>query len=249
MLNFILNPLKELFSMQGDEPVFDSESKHYSYKKAVSLEDFNKVYTLKGNIVYSLSDFKYFDDTRDIFYKLKYKVRDEEVNKFLDFISEEMALIMNSNKIDYIVKVPSSSIFLQKVIDFTKNRYNIPEASFVNIKKTPIEQLKFNKRSPALEGYDRDEVKELQQQVMKHINYQIEDGNEYLEAKRFPKQLLSLITGFFQVSGDAQALKGKKVLIIDDSYASGNTIKDIVDMFSTQFDCTSIGLVLFTFKA
>jgi len=247
-VNDILNPLHELFSLQGDKVVFDKSNAYTSWAPKASMADFSTTYTLQGNAIYSIADLQYNNETRDMLYKMKLNVPDEELYKFLDHIAEEVAFLISTLKVEYIVRVPSSSVFLSRVVAFLAERHGVPEASFLSIRKTPIQDIKFNKRSPHLEGMDREDIAEIKQQVMKHIQHQINDDNEYLEAKRFPKNLLGFITGFFQVSGDAQQLRGKRVLIIDDNLSSGNTMKDIVDMFKIQYECEPSGLVFFKLK-
>lgn len=244
----VLNPLQELFSVKNDRVEFDPENQYTSYMKKTTTSDFNKVYTLQGNVVYSIADMRYNPDTRDMLYKLKNGIKDEDVHAFLNHIIEDIDFLVKELGIEFIIQVPSSSKFLQKVSSEISQRVNIPQASFVSIQKIPLSELKFNKRSPQLENMDRDDIAEIKQQVIKHIQYQLKDGNEYLEAKRFPKNLLGFITGFFKVSGNPEQLKGKKVLIIDDNLSSGNTMKDIVDMFSIQYQSQASGLVLFSLK-
>lgn len=247
-INKLLNPLTELFSVKDDEPYFDSSNEDTTWSEKASMADFEKVHTLYGNIVYALAGLRYNPNTREMLHKLKLKLKDEELSKFINFITNDISLLMNELKIDYLVQVPSSSLFLRNTMQSLSSLSGVPLANFLSIKKVPIQNLKFNKRSPQLEGMDRYDIEEVKSQVMKHIRHQIEDDNEYLEAKRFPKNLLGFITNFFEVSGDVKQLEGKRVLIVDDNLSSGNTMKDIVDMFSLQYKAQTSGLVIFKLK-
>jgi hypothetical protein len=238
---------REGFSNKNGRIEFDPDDPNYLYKKSqqVSYADFFETVTVNGHRVLSLATAKYGDNTKEIFRKIKNGVEPEEIGKFLDFVSDHIKFLVEKIKADYIISLPSSSKFLSSFMNILSERTEIPTADFLNIKKNKINELKFNKRSLLLDGIDRDEMYDLKMKVEKAIRYQIEDGEDYLEAKRFPKTLLPLVTNFFSVTGETSRLNGKNVLVIDDNLASGASIKEMVDMLSIQFDCEPTGLVLF----
>ncbi len=240
-----MNRQKENFSLVNNKVTFDPDNPYYSYRQGEGLNSFFKTVSPQGNIIYTISEASYNEEIKPVMLALKNGIDDAELDKYLEYIHSKLSFIISNMAIDYIVPVPSSSGFMFNIMKKIYSKYSLPEATFLSITKTPIAQLKFNKRSPLLQEYERDEIAELKNEVFKYIQLQVDDGNEYLEAKRFPKLLLPLVTNFFTLKGDLSQLSGKNVLMLDDNIASGTTIKDIVDMMSIQCKSRVYGLTLF----
>lgn len=224
------------------------ESLNYDNKKIVvgKNQSFkfkkNNLYQTKtpdGNIIYSLESYKYVKN--DTLMKDLKNVEDNEfISEYLMSVIEILSDFLKKNKFDYIVKVPSSSIFLQKVysklLDLAGS--TLPT---INIIKNHPNKIEFN-RELALKKLNVDLVNKLEIDFYKNLSPHIKTGK--FIAKKFYKPLLKFAKNMFTFETKTD-LENKKILIIDDNLATGTTMKNILDGLSEQHNCFVIGLTLF----
>lgn len=197
--------------------------------------------TPNGNIIYSLESYKYIKgDT--LMKDLKKVEEDKFISEYLMGVIDVLSDFLKKNKFDYIVNVPSSSIFLQKVYYKLLDLAGSTQPT-INIIKNHPNKIEFN-RELALKKLNVDLVNKLEIDFYKNLSSHIKTGK--FEAKKFYKPLLKFAKNMFTFETKTN-LKNKKILIIDDNLATGTTMKNILDSLSEQHNCLVVGLTLFKF--
>jgi hypothetical protein len=240
--------MKESFTYNDKHQVkFSKENPLFSYKgfsNDISLKSFYASKTDYDNYIYSISMVNY-TDVKDLFNDLKHIDADDEIYVYYEFVKAHINFLIHVYKIDIICLVPSSSKFLNTLYNILINDNELRDATPIKITKNSIFDVKINYSNQRLKIKDWDE---FEKNINTAIAYQIKKGNTEFKVKDFPKKFLPAITNIFSINIPENYLKDANVLVLDDNYSSGFTLKTIVDELSNVYGCNTTGLTLFKFR-
>lgn len=254
-------------SLENDEPYL-VEGLYLDYKtKTVKLTDSTKGVDFNGPTEYEengiaiISIFKrtphpYKDeddkdqDGNPFIYALKEKkkwkfdITNEEITKYCQkFVSNCEKL---DKTFDTIVMIPSTSKinerFMRAISNYVKSSHNITDLFQKQEldKRDPTAIVNFKQleeETPNKDKYDR-AVRKINTALMKQV---FKYKNVYFSAKDFPKEYLKYVKSLCKTDKDySEELTDKDVLILDDTYSSGETISQAVDAIKANYNPKSI---------
>lgn len=232
-----------------------------STNKIITLNDTTKGVDFNGPIEYPAKDitvisifkrtpYEKDDKNKDIdgnpfIYALKekddwkFQITNEEINKYCrKFISNCEKL---HRTFDTIIMIPTTSKinerFMEVISKYVKSKINIKDM--------------FNKQKLQPDPYlliDYDKIYKdfnysewVEREIEQKLNAQKRAGKKYFEAKSFPKEYLKYIKSLTLSGKDySKELCDKDVLILDDTYSSGETISRAVDAIKANYSPKSI---------
>lgn len=230
-------------------------------RKIVTLNDTTKGVDFNGPIEYPAKDItvismfkrtpydKTDENSKDVdgnsfIYALKEKdgwkieISNEEIHKYCrKFISNCEKL---HRTFDTIVMIPTTSKinerFMKVISKYVKSNANI---------KDLFDKRSLNDDLKDIIYYDKiaklNNAKRVKQKVERYIKDQKENECEYFEAKLFKKEYLKYIKSLTTTGKDySEELYDKDVLILDDTYSTGETISRAVDAIRANYNPKSI---------
>jgi len=201
----------------------------------------SKEKTLLGSTVYFL-----YKLNRELGYIVKsikdnkpYKIDARELDRFLT----RSAIYANKNiknfDFDLIVYPNNASNLLSTFVDKISQRYNISKFKISpSIKKLDVSNIEINDPKSKLSDSNRKSIEKILKRVKNKGFLKLHDD--------VPKQFRSFIKNFISLDDKIlDIVDSKNILIIDDVYTTGSTIKELVRVLNERGASKVIGLTIF----
>lgn len=207
--------------IKNDEVGFDLRTRNPKILNGVSLHYLYEFDTYKPNVGAILRAIKGKDK--------KYKIKDEDLQKFAKISAMYASRFLNNEKIDVVLTVSNPSFFLESFINELQKRSFETKMFSHSIVKRPIADVIIHDPNGKLNDY---ELKELQGMIDK-----AKERGEHLKLSRdiYKFKYRYFVKNFIGVEESViKDLIGKRVCVIDDTFTSGNTLANVLDVLREQ---------------
>lgn len=174
----------------------------------------------------------------------KFDITNAEIAKYCrKFVSNCRKL---NKTFDTIVMIPTTSNinerFMKAISKYVKSSHNITDLFKKQEldKRDPMSIVNFKQLEEETSDDEKykDAVRKINTALMKQV---FKYKNIYFSAKNFPKEYLKYVTSLCKTNKDySEELTDKDVLILDDTYSSGETISKAVEAIKANYNPKSI---------